>query len=269
MIRATKNLMHTAGLCLDLSWRLFKHTIGAKYRKSFLGYFWMVAPALLITAAVTLANRAGVLSVGRTELPYPLFVLIGTLLWQVFADCVDVARRAFDGARSFITRVHFSRTAIILAQFYECLITTAVRTAVVVLGAAIFGNLTPAGAGLMLVGFLGCALLGLGMGLLLMPCLLLFEDLQNTLKLVLTYGLFLTPALYMPAAGSVFGTVVAANPLTPIMTAAREGAAGLSASEPFVFFSVLAVAGLLTLAGFLLARIAAPIVIERMLLGGR
>ena len=263
------NLLRSVHSGLDLSWRLFKRTIGAKYRKSFLGYFWMVAPALLITAAVTLANRSGVLSAGQTVLPYPLFVLIGTLLWQVFAEAFDVARQGFDGARSFITRVYFSRCAIILAQFYECLITTGVRLALVVAASAAFAGLAWQGAAWLVVCFLAAAFLGLGLGTFLMPLLILFEDLRNTVKLVLNYGLFLTPAIYVPAPGSAFGMVVAVNPLTPLMQAAREAVAGIAFSAPTAFALVVVGGVVSTLAGFVLTRIAAPILIERMLLGGR
>src|SRR5688572_5136401 len=118
-----RSFTRACGSVLSLSWRLFVPTIGAKYRKSFLGYFWTVAPALLITAGVTLANRAGIINPGSTTLPYPLFVLIGILIWQIFAEAVEVPHHAFEGARSYLTRVYFPREAIIIAQLLESLIT--------------------------------------------------------------------------------------------------------------------------------------------------
>ena len=252
-----------------LSWRLFRHTVGAKYRKSFLGYFWMVAPAIFITLGVTLANRAGILSAGDTALPFPLFVLLGTLLWQVCAEAVDIAHRAFDGARSYLTRVYFSRSAIILVQFYEALLIMAVRCLLVVLLLFFFNGLELQGLLLVVLSFFGAVTLGLGVGALLMPFTMLFADLHNALKLVLSYGLFLTPALYQPTGDSVFATILRFNPVSPLMLAAREGAANLPLSQPVVLTGVLIAAALTTIAGFAMARLVAPIVIERMLLGGK
>ena len=60
---------------------------------------------------------------GALPLPYTLFVLFGTLLWQVFAEALEVPHQAFEGARSYLTRVQFPREAIVFAQLFESLIT--------------------------------------------------------------------------------------------------------------------------------------------------
>ncbi len=252
-----------------LSWRIFQRTIGAKYRKSFLGYFWMIAPALLITGAAMLANEAGVTNPGSTTLPYGLFVCIGTLLWQVFAEALDVPHQAFEGARSYLTRVHFPREAIVLAQLYESLLTTAVRLATILLWLSLASHFTIGGALGLIVCFYGAVLLGLGLGALLMPFTQLFADLHQTLKLVVTYGLFLTPAFYQPQGDGVFARIVAANPVSPLMNAARDFAASMPLSTPIGFAVALGGGAAAAAAGLLLLRAVAPIVIERMLLGGR
>jgi len=252
-----------------LSFRIFQRTIGAKYRKSFLGYFWMVAPALLITGAVTLANQAGVVTSGPTALSYPLFVLLGTLLWQVFAEAIDVPHQAFESARSYLTRVHFPREAIVLAQLYESLLTTAVRLVLVLVLVAFAPGLDAGGALLVGVCFYGAVLLGLGFGALLMPFTQLFADVHLTLKLLLAYGLFLTPAMWQPTGDGWFAAIVRSNPISPLMDAARQGAAGQALAEPMTFALVLGGGAAATVAGLLLVRAVSPIVIERMLLGGR
>lgn len=264
--RATSDVLAT----VSLSWRLFARTIGAKYRKSFLGYFWMVAPAIAITAGVTLAQRSGVISPVETGLPYPLFVFIGTLIWQIFAEAFNVPHQAFEGARSYLTRVFFPREAIILAQLYESLFTTAVRLALVlILTAVVTTGLDLRAASLVAVCFGGTVLLGLGLGALLMPFTLLFADLHNSIKLILTYGLFLSPALYHPQGDGLFATLVHWNPVSPLMLAAREAAAGEALSQTLSLLVLLGGATLTTFIGIALVRLVAPIVIERMLLGGR
>lgn len=244
-------------------------TIGAKFRKSYLGYFWMVAPALFVTGGVTLASHAGILNPGTTVLPYPLFVLLGTLLWQVFAEAVDIGRQSFEGARSYITRVHFPREAIILAQFYESLITTCVRLALLFLLLVTIQGFDFRALWLVTVCFGGALLLGMGIGTVLMPFTLLFADLQNTIKLLLSYGLFITPAMYLPQGDGIFSLIVRLNPVSTLMYGAREAAAGLPLTQPTAMILVLGAAVMLTVVGFMLVRMIAPIVIERMLMGGR
>lgn len=252
-----------------LSWRLFVPTIGAKYRKSFLGYFWMLLPAVLITGGVSLAGHAGIITPGDTELPYPLFVFLGTVIWQIFAEALEVPYQAFEGARSYITRVYFSREAVILARFYEALIGALVRLAVVLALIAIFVGLSIKGAALVALCFAGAVLLGIGLGAILAPFMLLIADLYNTMKLVLTYGLFLTPAFYLPRGDDIFSLVIRWNPISPLMMYARE-AAVTGALSSAMGLGITLVAGLaLAVVGIALIRISAPIVIERMLLGGR
>ncbi|HZT56748.1 MAG TPA: hypothetical protein VFA35_11005 [Burkholderiaceae bacterium] len=258
-----------AAAAVALSWRIFARTIGAKYRRSFLGYFWMVAPALLITGTVVLANRAGVVTPGATELPYWLWVFLGTLVWQVFADAVDVPHEAFESARSYLTRVAFPREAIVLAQLYETLIGAGVRVVLALLVLAAAHGVGVAGAGIVALCFLGAVLLGLGVGAVLMPFTQLFADLQSTKKLLLAYGLFLTPAIARPQGDGLFATVVRCNPVSPLIDAARQGAAGVALVEPLRFAAVIAAGALVAALGLLLVRAVAPIVVERMLLGGR
>lgn len=254
---------------LSLSWRLFARNVGAKYRKSFLGYFWMVGPAIFITAGVTLANHAGIINPGATVLPYPMFVLFGILMWHVFVEAFEVPHQAFDGARSYLTRVNFRREAIILSQFLETLVTAAVRAALALaLAIAVYGPDIRA-AFLIVTCFAGTLLVGLGLGAILMPFTMLFEDLQRTLKLALAFGLFLTPAMYQPAEGSLFALVVKLNPVWPFMDSAREAVAGVALSNPHALAVALGCSVTLTVLGFLMVRATAPIVIERMLLGGR
>ncbi len=171
-----------AGDALSLSWRIFRRTIAAKYRKSFLGYFWMVAPALLITGGVTLASEAGVGVPSAGTLPQSVSVFLGTLLWQVFAEAIEVPHQAFEGARIYLTRVHFSRAAIVLSQLYESLITTAVRLVAALVFVAAVAGIDVYGVLLVPVAFYGAVLLGLGIGALLMPFTQLFADARKNKK---------------------------------------------------------------------------------------
>jgi lipopolysaccharide transport system permease protein len=196
-------------------------------------------------------------------------VFLGTLLWQVFAEAIEVPHQAFEGARSYLTRVHFPREAIVLAQLYESLLTTVVRLGCALALVGLGQGIDLGGALLVTVCFFGAGLLGLGFGSLLMPFTQLFADLHQTMKLVLGYGLFLTPAMYQPEGSGWFATIVRWNPVSPLMHAAREAAAGQELSHPLTLGIVLAIAALATAGGLLLVRLVAPILVERMLLGGR
>lgn len=252
-----------------LSWALSSRTLRAKYRKSFLGYFWLIAPAMVVSGGASIAHSAGLLRPGETELSYPLFVFIGTVLWQSFADTATLAHRAIEGARSYITRVQFSREALILGQVYEALFVFGVRLVVVLTLLCIFASLSWYGAFIVVLCNFLALVLGIGFSMIVMPFTILFSDLDRTLKLALNYGLFLTPAMYEPAKGSLLAAVISLNPISSLIEAVRDASTGLPLSSPGSLYAIVGLAFILLVAGMSLVRVSTPIVVERMLVGGR
>ena len=66
----------------DLAWRLFVRSISAQFRQSLLGYFWLFFPPLVNSAVFIFLNSQGIVNIPDTGVPYPVFVLLGNLLWQ-------------------------------------------------------------------------------------------------------------------------------------------------------------------------------------------
>ncbi len=261
--------MKALSSAMRLSWQLFRNTLGAKYRRSYLGYLWMVVPALAITGGVSLASQSGVIRSAETPLPFPLFVFIGIIIWQVFAESVEVSHKAFEGARSYLTKVNCSREAVVLAQFYETLIIAGVRMALLLAVILLFGRGGWHVPGVIALCFAGALTLGLGIGALLMPFTILFGDFQHAVKMALTYGVFLTPAFYLPQGTGWLSRLVAVGPLAAFMASARDAAAGMVLSQPGWLLVTLGLSFLALGAGLCMVRLAAPILVERMLVGGR
>lgn len=262
-------LIRNAREAAALSLQIFSRTIGAKYRKSFLGYFWMIVPVVVIGGGVSVAKLAGTINPGVTGLPYTLFVFIGVVTWMIFVELLDVPFLAFENARSYLTRVNFPREAIVLVQVYEALVGAVVRYVFVCAVIAAYGLFSIGGALILLASIMTSLLLGLGVGMLLAPFMILFEDLRNTIRLFIAYGIFVSAAFYAPHSG-IFGRVIHLNPLSTVMAAAREGVetGSLTSALP-AFLIVVLVSMFLVVTGAILIRIALPIVVERMLIGGR
>jgi hypothetical protein len=95
-----------------LAWRLFLHSLRANYRRSWLGYYWLLAPPPATTATWVFLNASRVLNVGPTETPYAVYVLSGTILWQVFADAINSPLQQLSNARAILTRSHVPHEAL-------------------------------------------------------------------------------------------------------------------------------------------------------------
>jgi lipopolysaccharide transport system permease protein len=256
------------GSSLSLAWILFRRTLSAKVRKSFGGYLWLVFPALLIVVGITLATRSGVVQPGNGTLPLPVFALVGVLLWHVVAEAMEAPYQAVEGARSYLTRVSFPHLSVLLAQFFELAFNTAVRLVFVIALSQFWIDWNLAGNLVLVICFFGTAIAAFGVGCWLAPFLVLFSDLQQSFRLLLTYGLFLTPALYVPSPG-LFKTIIDLNPIAPVMITARAGLDNTQYAS-WTVLAILTVSGVVALiTGSWFVRRSVPIVVERMLLGGR
>ncbi len=254
---------------LSLALQIFVRTVGGKYRRSFLGYFWMVFPALLFSGGAILAASSGATNLRLpTGVPVFLWVFTAVMIWQAFSEMFSVPTEAIEGARSYLTRVAFPRETIIIAQAAEIAISTLVRLALLLVAAALSGWLGLWGVMQVLLALLAACLLGIGLGSLLAPFMILFTDLRDFMRYVMNFGIFLTPALFQPSTGP-FAAIVQANPISILITAARGGLLSAEHAGPGAILLALAAGIVLTLVGVVVFRLGIPIVVERMLLGGR
>ena len=73
----------------ELSVALAQRDISAMYRQSILGYAWAFLPVLATTGIFLILRSGGAFETGEAKIPYPVYLLTGSILWQVFADAVN------------------------------------------------------------------------------------------------------------------------------------------------------------------------------------
>lgn len=250
-----------------LAWRLFLHSLRANYRRSWLGYLWLLAPPLATTATWVFLNAARVLDVGPTETPYTVHVLSGTMLWQVFADAINSPLQQLSNARAILTKSRAPHEALLLAGVIEVLFNFAVRLFVLLPVLVWFGphlSLTPAALVLAPFGVAALLLLGFALGLLLAPFGLLYQDVPRGLALAVGFWFFLTPVIYpWPPAGRA-ALLAKLNPVAPLLEATRGWltTGRTESARGFLFVSALTLPVLLT--AWLLQRLARPHIIARL-----
>src|SRR5687767_6990605 len=177
----------------SVAWRLFLHGLRAGYRQSWLGYAWLLLPPLATTATWVYLSSIRVLDVGPTETPYTVYVLTGTILWQVFAEALQAPLQQLTAARGILTKSRTPHEAPLLAGLFEVLFNFAVRAVVLL---PVYFWFWPVWSPSLLLAPAGVAallLLGFSLGLLLAPAGLLYRDVARGLSLLLGFWFFLTP----------------------------------------------------------------------------
>ncbi|HEX8719446.1 MAG TPA: hypothetical protein VF736_02280 [Pyrinomonadaceae bacterium] len=247
-----------------VAWRLFLHNLRAGYRRSLLGYVWLLLPPLATAATWVYLNSARVLDVGPTELPYTLYVLAGTTLWQVFAEALNSPLQQLSSARNILTKSRTPHEALLLAGVIEVFFNFAVRAAVLL---PVFVWLNPAWGWPVLLapaGVAALALLGFSLGLLLTPAGLLYRDVQRGLNLFAGFWFFLTPVVYPPPARWPASLLATLNPVAPLLVTARRWLAGAQAAPARGFAAVVALSLLCFAFGWLCYRLARPHLVARL-----
>jgi len=262
--RLLRSMFRDLADCRELAWRLLVRNVSAKYRQTLLGYVWVLLPPIVTTAVFVFLRRSGVFEVGETGVPYVVFVLAGMVLWLTFADAVNSPMQMVGQSKSMLTKLNFQREALILAGVGELLLNALVRFAL--LGAVLLwlGVGVPATALLIPVGVLTLVAVGVGIGVLLTPLALLYRDVEQALAIFLTLWMFVTPVLYPPPTAWPGSLMMTLNPVSPILDTTRAWLLSGAPAHLEGFLLVGAGSLLLLFCGWVLLRLAFPVLIERM-----
>jgi lipopolysaccharide transport system permease protein len=251
----------------ELATRLFLRDFRAKYRQSFLGYFWLIFPPLALTGSFVLMQRSNLLTAGTSsDVPYALFALAGMLFWQCFSDAITVPIRLVGQSKSMLVKLNFPREALVLAAMLEVSFTFLVRLAIFLIFGLCMGLTFSATTLLLPLVFMGLLIVGTGLGVVLTPGSLLFSDFSQGLPLLMSFALICTPVAYVAQPGTLLGTINSWNPIAPIIGLGRDILlnAPITSGQLLVPL-IVAIAGLLTLFfGWIFYRLSIPHIIARI-----
>lgn len=236
----------------------------AKYRGSLLGYFWAVFTPLATALVMIAARQGGVLELGETTIPYPVYIILGMSLWQLFTSSITQPLAGLQAARSVLTKVEFPREVIIVSEIQKLALFAAIQAALVFAVSIFYGVPMSPFAPLAILPIVVLVLMGLTISMLLAPVALLYGDLNNSIPSLLMAVFILTPIIYPPPQpGSFFASVVWLNPVSWLIETTRQLL--YSGEAPHLAATLLIGAVLVPFAALALVvfRIAMPVVIER------
>jgi lipopolysaccharide transport system permease protein len=248
----------------ELAWRLAVRDIRAQYRQAFLGILWAFILPLANTLTWVFLSGTGIVSVGETALPYPVYVFTGTMLWATLMDALNAPLQQTSAARGMLAKLNFPREALLLSGIYQTLFNGGIKI-VLLLGALVTLGIHP-GCGLLLfpLGLISLILVGTTLGLLITPLGMLYTDVGRAIPLLMQFLMYITPVVFpMPKQGWA-QELFQLNPLTPLILTTRDWLTGFPPEMLDYFLLVNGVAIVILLAVWVIYRLAMPILIERM-----
>jgi lipopolysaccharide transport system permease protein len=206
----------------ELVWRLFLRDFSARYRQSLLGILWAIINPLITVGIFVFLNRSGILNIGETPVPYPVFAMIGISIYGIFSAGLSTCSNSIVGAGPMVVKINFPKISLVVAAMGQALVDFLVRLAVLVVVFVIFG-IAPKWTSVFLpFVLLPIILLTLGMGLILSLLAGVFRDAIYLVPIFTTLFLFFVPALYPPPSSGLLFILNQWNPLSHLIIGCRD-----------------------------------------------
>jgi len=174
-----------------LTWRDIK----VRYKQTALGIAWAILQPLAV--ALALAVFLGrMIHLPSDNLPYPVFVYAGMVLWQLFAQGLTESSNSIVNNERLISKVYFPRLLVPLSAILASLLDFVISLIVLVLFLVYF-RIAPTGAVVLFPLFvLPVILSSLGAGLWLSALNVKFRDVRHTVNFLVQFWFFATPVAY-------------------------------------------------------------------------
>lgn len=256
-----KDLLASRGL----AWRLATRNISAMYRRTALGYVWAFLPPVLAAATFIFLRKGGAMETLATHIPYVPWVVIGTFLWQAFADALNNPIRQVSQGKAMLIKINFPREALILAGFGETLFNFVIRLLILV-PVLVYFDVGPRWQDIIffILSLFILLIMGSMFGLLLTPISVLYQDIEKSIPLFLPFLMILSGAVTPLPHHGLAQWLATLNPIYPVLQTSRDLLSGQSPTLwlPTLIIGVASVA--LLFVGWVLYRLAMPHLIARI-----
>ncbi len=247
-----------------LAYQMLARDIKAQYRQSYFGILWAFLPPLATAGIFIVLNSKGFINIENTNIPYPAFAMIGTLLWQVFVDSLNAPLKVVNRSKALLVKINFPREAIIISGIGEVIFNLFIKLIILVIVFIVFKIPFSLGVILSILAILNIVLLGITIGVILTPLGILYTDILQALPVVTGLWFFITPVVYPPPQTFPFSLLATLNPISPLLTGARELATEGFIYNPLPYLVVTVLAIIALLISWILYRLSLPLIVERL-----
>lgn len=190
-----------------------------RYQNSILGYFWTLIKPLLLFAVLYVVFS---IFMRFPVENYQLYLLLGVIIWNFFAEATSIALRSFETKQALITKVYFPRIIIVVASTLTSFLTFLLNMIVFF----VFLALSDINFGLhfffFIVYVLELYLIILSVSLILSVLYVKFRDISHIWDVLLQIGFWLTPIIYpVSMIPSEYHRLIYLSPLARIIEYSR------------------------------------------------
>jgi ABC-2 type transport system permease protein len=192
-----------------------------KYQGSVFGYLWSLMKPLAVFGVLYLVFTVFV-RIGSDVPHYPLYLLLGIVLWNYFSESTTSAMRSIVDKGDLIRKVYFPRIVILIANSISALITLVLNLVVIVVFMAI-AHIAPTWLSLTFILLIAeLYILSLGVSFFLAALYVRFRDFAYIWDVLLQLGFYASGVIYpLSIVPSKYLDIILLNPITQILQDSR------------------------------------------------
>ncbi|MBI5118005.1 ABC transporter permease [Candidatus Poribacteria bacterium] len=207
----------------ELIWQMFKRDFFVVYRRSILGYFWILAGPVTGIITWVFMNYAGILHPGEVGMPYPVFVLLGSQMWGLFIGFYKSAAESLGSGSGLMKQIKFEHEVLLVKQAGLVVANFFITLAVVFLVMVIFRVVPPWQAVFFPVVILPLFFLGAAMGIVVSVFASVISDTARIVGEFIGFLMYITPVIYTTDfRHPLLKLLVKWNPLSYLIAASRD-----------------------------------------------
>jgi lipopolysaccharide transport system permease protein len=220
--RDLREIWNYRSLLFFFTWKDFK----VRYKQTVIGAGWAIFQPFIamVVFSIFFGELAHMPSDG---VPYPIFVYIGLLFWQFFSSALTDASMSMVSNQAIITKVYFPRLILPISTILTKLIDFSFAT-IVLVGLMLYYGFVPNLTGLLMIPLLLLISIfaAIGGGLFLASLNVKYRDVRYVLPYFIQMMLFVTPVIYPASLAGKYSWILAINPMTGVIKAARGALLG-------------------------------------------
>ncbi|MBF0260958.1 MAG: ABC transporter permease [Magnetococcales bacterium] len=262
-ITILRSVLHNFWKSRELAWLLIVRENKQRYRQSKFGLLWVLITPLLSTLIFAFLLHKKILNIESTEIPYPIYVMLGTMLWQIFSESVTTPLKTFNTFVPIMIKINMYREAPILSGLVQVLFLMVLQLLLTGMLLAFFHGISPT---ILLAPLLILPLIifGTAIGILLVPLGILYKDVGEGSNVLLRIGFLVTPIAYPAPQEWPWSLLVTLNPVVPLLQGCRDWMAKGVMSDPFAYGMTCGGTLLILMVALIFYHITIPVVLERL-----
>jgi len=242
-----KELWQYRELMYFFTWRDLK----VRYKQTVIGVAWAIFQPF-ITMVVFSVFFGKLAKIPSDNIPYPIFVYVGLLIWQFFSSALSDTSTCLISNQPIITKVYFPRLILPISNVLTKLVDFFVAS-IILVGLMIYYHYTPNLIGLLILPLLLFIsfLAAVGGGLFLAAINVKYRDVRYVLPFFIQILLFLTPVIYPASIAGKYSWILALNPMTGVIKAAHAAILGNAPINWLLLFISFIATGILFIIGII------------------